>query len=45
MKCTFCGQAKPDVMARTDPFDLEINGTVWIVPMCDDCEQIRCDDI
>ncbi|MEV0191877.1 hypothetical protein AB0I39_25495 [Kitasatospora purpeofusca] len=43
--CYFCGKSTPDVEDVEDPFSLEINGEVWIISLCDDCHQIRCDDI
>ncbi|MFJ6382987.1 hypothetical protein ACIQI7_23665 [Kitasatospora sp. NPDC092039] len=43
--CDYCDEAKPDVTVRVDPFDLEINDREWVRPLCDDCYQLRCDEI
>lgn len=45
MKCEFCKQEKLDVRVKRDPFSWEINDEDWQVAMCDDCEQLRYDEI
>ncbi|MFJ7910033.1 hypothetical protein [Kitasatospora sp. NPDC096204] len=43
--CHFCGESKPDVTVQEDPFALELNNESWSIPICDDCLQLRCDEI
>lgn len=45
MICEFCDKEKPDVEERVDPFAFELHNEEWRVLICDDCYQIRCDDI
>ncbi|MFJ4096108.1 hypothetical protein ACIPYS_31370 [Kitasatospora sp. NPDC089913] len=44
-RCDYCDEDKPDVTRRVDPFDLEINGRTTVDAFCDDCYQLRCDEI
>ncbi|MET8544117.1 hypothetical protein ABZW03_26225 [Kitasatospora sp. NPDC004799] len=44
-RCDYCDEVKPDVTRRVDPFDLEINDRETVVPLCDDCYQLRFDEI
>ncbi|MFF4574859.1 hypothetical protein [Streptomyces sp. NPDC001410] len=44
MHCEFCGEAKPDVTVRQDPFAWVVLDEDDQVPMCDRCEQTRFDD-
>ncbi|MGC4984302.1 hypothetical protein ACLQ18_27285 [Streptomyces sp. DT193] len=43
-RCEFCGEDKPDVRVRQDPFAWNVNDEDWQVPMCDGCEQNRFDE-
>ncbi|MFJ6139266.1 hypothetical protein [Kitasatospora sp. NPDC092286] len=43
--CYFCGESTPDVEDCADPFAREINDEEWIIPICTDCYQVRCDEI
>ncbi|GAA2810074.1 hypothetical protein GCM10010441_38390 [Kitasatospora paracochleata] len=45
MKCHFCDTDTPDVEPTTDPFAWEINGEEWVIPLCDNCIQLRHDEI
>ncbi|MFD7829181.1 hypothetical protein [Kitasatospora sp. NPDC059803] len=43
--CYFCDESKPDIEVRTDPFTQDVCNEEWIVPICAECYQTRCDDI
>ncbi|WP_424213570.1 hypothetical protein ACN20G_16615 [Streptomyces sp. BI20] len=45
MNCEFCGSDDSDVEVRLDPVDWEVNDEEWYVAMCDDCEQMRADEV
>lgn len=44
-RCEFCGQAKPDVSVRRDPYAWDVNDEEWLVPLCDLCEQSRAEAV
>ena len=44
-RCDECGVRKSDVRKVPDPFDLDVNNSVWMRKLCDDCEQARADEI
>ena len=45
MKCERCGKDKEDTQMRPDPFANEIYDDNTKIPICDECWQVRADDI
>jgi len=44
-RCDKCGNVKPDVQRRVDPYTQEIDNEKVEMNLCDDCTQQRTDDI
>ncbi|MGW7446079.1 hypothetical protein [Kitasatospora sp. NPDC054795] len=42
--CLFCGTGD-GVEVCADPFAQDVNNEEWIIPICDSCYQLRCDEI
>ena len=44
-ECEVCQAMLPDVTYRVDPYDEDVNNTIVMRWLCDDCRQQRADDI
>lgn len=44
-KCFHCGERKPDVSLRSDPYVLELGGEEWEINICDQCYDMRSDEV
>jgi hypothetical protein len=45
LACSQCGEAKPDVVIRADPYQSEINDDHTERPLCDACYDVSLDEI
>lgn len=45
MRCDICCKDKPDVTMGLDPYSYEIDGDDTEYPLCEDCWEMRKDDI
>lgn len=45
MKCDDCGKEKEDARKTICPYDSDVNGIKTECILCDDCDQLRCDEI
>ena len=43
--CDDCKEAKPDVVERPCPYVEDIHGEIELVEICDNCYDLRCDEI
>ena len=43
--CSQCGEVKPDVKERLDPYEEDVMGDTVIRLLCDDCYNMLCDEI
>lgn len=44
-RCSVCGETKPDVRKRVDPYEEDVNNRTVRRNLCDDCEAQLAADI